>query len=578
MKGRSRGYEVNAPSAKSVLSIADGISEDDLLQNALGSLFKSGSKLMDRRTFLKTTASAAVLAASGGLAAPAISQRAAARALRLVPQTNLANFDPIWTTAYIARNAGLLVWDMLYGMDNKLQPQRQMVESENVSPDGLTWTFRLRSGLKFHDGEPVLAKDAVASINRWAVRDSMGQMLKAIESELVAVDDRTFRWVLKKPYPKILLALGKIGTPCCFVMPARIAATDPFQQINDYVGSGPMRFLKNEWVPGATAVFEKFPGYVPRQEPASWLAGGKRIASDRIEWIIIPDHATAAAALQNGEVDWLEFALPDLAPALRKNRNVMVEIADPLGNIGTLFFNHLYPPFNDVRARRAILTALSQEDYMRAYVGNDDQLWKPLPGFFTPGSPLYNEEGGDILKGRRNFDLAKRLLAESGYTGEPVTSMAAQDYAHHKVWGDITADLLTRLGMKVDYVAVDFGTVVARRAQKSPPGQGGWQIFHTAWYGTDCTDPTSRIIRANGDKAFFGWPNIPQVEAEVAAWYEAKTLDEEKTIARRLNKTGLDNAIYAPLGFYLQPHAWRKNLTGVAQGPLPFFWDVSKSA
>jgi peptide/nickel transport system substrate-binding protein len=365
---------------------------------------------MDRRTFLKTTASTAALAASGGLAAPAISQRAAARALRLVPQTNLGNFDPIWTTAYIARNAGLLVWDMLYGMDNKLQPQRQMVESENVSPDGLTWTFRLRSGLKFHDSEPVLAKDAVASINRWAVRDSMGQMLKAIESELVAVDDRTFRWVLKKPYPKILLALGKIGTPCCFVMPARIAATDPFQQINDYVGSGPMRFLKNEWVPGATAVFEKFPGYVPRQEPASWLAGGKRIASDRIEWIIIADHATASAALQNGEVDWLEFALPDLVPALRKNRNVMVEIADPLGNIGTLFFNHLYPPFNDVRARRAILTALSQEDYMRAYVGNDDQLWKSLPGFFTPGSPLYNEEGGDILKGRRNFDLAKRLL------------------------------------------------------------------------------------------------------------------------------------------------------------------------
>jgi peptide/nickel transport system substrate-binding protein len=330
---------------------------------------------MDRRTFLKTTAGAGALVASGGLAKPAISQRAAARALRLVPQTNLANFDPIWTTAYIARNAGLLVWDMLYGVDSNLQPQRQMVESENVSPNGLTWTFRLRSDLKFHDGEPVLAKDAVASINRWAARDSMGQMLKAIESELVVVDDRTFRWVLKKPYPKMLLALGKIGPPCCFVMPARVAATDPFQQITDHVGSGPMRFVKDEWIPGARAVFEKFPGYVARQEPASWLAGGKRIASDRIEWIVISDHGTAAAALQNGEVDWWEQPLPDLVPVLRKNRNVMVEIADPLGNVGTLFFNHLYPPFNDVRARRAILMALSQEDYMRAYVGDDNRMW-----------------------------------------------------------------------------------------------------------------------------------------------------------------------------------------------------------
>src|SRR2546427_1359191 len=221
---------------------------------------------MDRRTFLKTAAGVSALAAAGTFPAPAISQRAAARTLRLVPHTDLANFDPVWATSYIVRNAGILVWDMLYGIDATLQPQRQMVESEEVSPDGLTWTFRLRPGLKFHDGEPVLAKDAVASINRWSARDPMGQMLKAIENELAAVDDRTFRWVLKKRYPKMLLALGKIGTPCCFVMPARIAATDPFKQINEYVGSGPMRFIRNEWMPGARSAFEKFSEYVPRQE------------------------------------------------------------------------------------------------------------------------------------------------------------------------------------------------------------------------------------------------------------------------------------------------------------------------
>jgi peptide/nickel transport system substrate-binding protein len=241
-----------------------------------------------------------------------------------VPHADLSNFDPIWSPAYIARNAGLLVWDTLYGVDAKLQPQRQMIETEDVSQNGLVWTFRLRPGLKFHDGEPVLAKDAVASINRWAVRESMGQRIKAIENELVAVDDRSFRWVLKKPFPKMLLALGKIRTPCCFVMPARIAATDPFKQIADYVGSGPMRFVRNEWVPGGRAVFEKFTGYVPRQEPASWLAGGKRIVTDRIEWVVIADPATAAATLQNGEVDWLELPLPDLAPVLRKNRNITV--------------------------------------------------------------------------------------------------------------------------------------------------------------------------------------------------------------------------------------------------------------
>src|SRR6266478_4084713 len=455
---------------------------------------------MDRRTFLKSAVGAGALATVGGLATPAISQRAAAQALRLVPHADLTNFDPISSGAYIARNAGLLVWDMLYGIDNTLTPRRQMVEAEEVSADGLIWMFRLRPGLKFHDGEPVLAKDAVASINRWAARDQMGQMIKAIENELVAIDDRTFRWALKKPYPKMLLALGKLFLPCCFIMPARIAATDPFKQIGEYVGSGPMRFLRNEWVSGAKAVFEKFAGYASRQEPPSWLAGGKNIVLDRVEWITIPDPATAAAALQNGEVDWLELVLPDLLPVLRKNPNLVTAINDPVGLAGALVMNHLFPPFNDVRARRAILMALSQEDYMRAYAGDDDSLWKPMPGYFAPGTPLYTEEGGEILKGPRKLDVAKRLLAESGYAGEPVTLMAAQDIAFFKAWGDVTADLLKRLDMKVDFAAVDFGTFVARRVQKSPPRQGGWQMFVSGYMGVDFSDPTSRMLRANGNE------------------------------------------------------------------------------
>src|SRR5215470_8156029 len=531
---------------------------------------------MNRRTFLKTAASAT---ATIGLATPAISQRAAARALRLVPHADLANFDPIWNSAYIARNAGLLVWDMLYGVDANLQPRRQMVESEEISPDGTIWTFRLRPGLKFHDGEQVLAKDAVASINRWAAREPMGAMIKAIENELVAVDDRTFRWVLKKPFPKMRLALGKIGTPCCFVMPARIAATDPFKPIGEYVGSGPMRFIRNDWVPGAKAVFEKFADYVPREEPPSWLAGGKSILANRIEWVVIPDPATAAAALQNAEVDWWELPIPDLLPALRKNRNVMVDIADPLGNIGLLLMNHLHPPFNDVRARRALLMAISQEDYMRAFVGDDDTMWKPLPGFFTPGTPLYTEEGGEILKGARKLDAAKRLLAESGYAGQPVTCLVAQDQPITKAQGDVTADLLKRLGINVDFAAIDWGTVGARRAMKTPPGQGGWQMFHTWHSGADCINPAVAIgVRASGDKAWFGWPNVPEVEAQVTAWYEAKSLDEEKAAIRRLNKAALDNVVFAPTGFFLGYQAWRKNVSGVVKGPLPFFWGVGKVA
>ena len=456
-----------------------------------------------RRGILQGAAAVGAATVASTLAAPAIAQ-SNSKVLRFVPQANLANFDPIWGTQYVVRNASQLVWDTLYGIDDKLQPQRQMIESEEVSKDGLTWTFKLRPGMKFHDGTPVRAADCVASINRWSQRDAMGLMLRAIQKELVTVNDSSFRWVLSKPYPKMLYALGKVGTPCCFIMPERLAKTDPFKQIEEYIGSGPMRFVRNEWKPGALAVFERYKDYQPRSEPPNWFSGGKVIHFDRIEWVIMPDPATASAALQSGEVDWWESPVSDLVPVLRRNKNIKVDIADPLGNIGAFRLNHMHPPFNDVRIRRAVQMVLNQEDYMRAVVGSDEKLWKRLPSFITPGTPLYTENGGDILKGPRNYDAAKKLLAEAGYKGQPVTCLVAQDNPFVKPMGEITADILKRLGMTVDFVATDWGTVGQRRASKSEPGKGGWGMFHTWHAGADHVNPAAAIaLRANGEKAWF---------------------------------------------------------------------------
>jgi peptide/nickel transport system substrate-binding protein len=331
-------------------------------------------------------------------------------------------------------------------------------------------------------------------------------------------------------------------------------------------------------VPGAKAVFEKFADYAPRDEPASWLAGGKRMLVDRVEWIVMPDPATSSAALQRGEVDWWEDPISDLVPLLRNHPDIRVDIADPLGNLGTFRMNWLYPPFSDARARRAILMAMSQADYMHAVVGEDDSMWKPMPGYFTPGTPLYNEDGGEILKGRRDLDAAKQLLAASGYAGEPVTCLIAQDLAINKAMGDVTADLLRRLGINVDYVAADWGTVGARRAQKTPPGHGGWHMFHSWHAGAGCVNPATYIgLRASGDHAWFGWPKDDKTEAEIAAWFDARTPDDEKAAARRINRAALDAVVYAPTGFFLTHTAWRKNVSGVVKGPLPFFWGVAKA-
>ena len=530
-------------------------------------------KTMDRRTFLK--GSAAIGLAAPQVARPALAQ--GAKVLRFVPQANLANFDPIWGTQYVVRNAGTLVWDMLYGVDDQLKPQRQMVESEEVSGDKLTWTFRLRPGLKWHDGEPVLARDVVASLNRWMARDPIGIMIRGVQDELAATDDRTFRWRLKKPFPKLLYALGKTNAPMALMMPERIARTDPFTQITEYVGSGPMTFVRNEWVPGARAVFEKFADYKPRDEPNSWLAGGKHILVDRVEWVIMPDAATASAALQNGEVDWWENPISDLVPLLRKNSNLNVDIADPLGNVGSFRMNHLYPPFDNPKIRQAVMTAMNQEDYMRAIVGDDDALWKKLPGFFTPGTALYSEAGGENV-GKGDIKLGQKLLKEAGYKGEPVVCIVAQDQGITKAQGDITADLLKQMGFNVDFVATDWGTTGTRRTSKAPPAQGGWNMFHTWHAGADTINPAGYpAVRASGDKAWFGWPNIPPVESAIAEWFDAADPAAEKAAIDKVNAAACEGVVYVPTGFFLGYQAWRKNVSGIVKGPIPFTWGVSKA-
>jgi peptide/nickel transport system substrate-binding protein len=518
----------------------------------------------------------AALAASR-LAAPRLALAQDSKVLRFVPQADLPNLDSVAGTQLVVRNASLMVFDMLYGIAADLQPKPQMCEGHEVSADGKTWTFRLRPNLKFHDGEPVRSRDVVASVNRWMVRDNMGQMLQSQLEVLEAIDDRNFRFRLTAPFPKLLYALGKSNTPLLVIMPERIARTDPYKQIQEYVGSGPMVFKRDEWVAGSRSVFERFAGYEARAEKSDWLAGGKRMKLDRVEWITMPDPGTAASALQSGEIDWWESPIADLVPLLNRNRRVKVNIADPLGNVGAMRLNHLQPPFNNKLARQALQLATSQEDFMRAIVGDDTALWKAMPGFFTPGTPLYTEAGAERLKGPRQYDRAKELLKQSGYAGEKVAMLVATDVPITKAQGDVTADMLGRIGMNVDYMALDWGTVGSRRTNKKPVSEGGWNIFFSWHSGVDCINPAPyKGVSASGDKAWFGWPNAPEVEKHIADWYTAPDLAAEKLAIEGVNRVGMDEVTFIPTGFFLGHSAWRDSLAGVAQAPFPLFWDVSK--
>ena len=312
------------------------------------------------------------LAGASLLARPAFAQPASARTLRYVPQTDLTVLDPVFTTAYITRHHSLMIYDQLFGLDSNLRPQPQMVESYEATNNNLTWTFRLREGLRFHDGEPVRGRDCIASIRRWGQRDSLGQVLLSRVAEMTTADDRSFTIQLSRPFGPILDALGKIGPSALFVMPERVAATDANTQIRETIGSGPFRFVADERVVGSRVVYERNPDYRPRESgETSWAAGPKQVHFDRVEWTVMPDPGTAAAALRNNEVDWWENPPNDLIPVLARSRDIAVKRSNPLGTIGSGIFNCLYPPFDKPAVRNVVLRAMSQEEFMTAAAGAD---------------------------------------------------------------------------------------------------------------------------------------------------------------------------------------------------------------
>ena len=528
------------------------------------------SPLLPRRDLLAA-------AAAPALARPALGQgtAAAARVLKFVPQSDLAVLDPIVTTANATRHHGFAVWDTLYGFNQDYRPDPQMAEGHEVANDGRRVTIRLREGLKFHDGEPVRAADCAASIRRWAARDPLGQVLLARSEEIAAADERTILIRLSRPFPQLFAALAKPSAPVCFIMPERLAATDPARPVAEIIGSGPFRFVERS--PGSRVVYERFADYVPRPEGVpTWTAGPKRVHFDRVEWHVMPDAATAAAALQAGEVDWWENPLGDLQPALRRNRSVVMEVPDPIGFIGMARFNALHPPFDRPAIRRILLGAVDQGAFMSAVVGADRSLWRDDIGIFPPGTPLANDAGMGVLTSARDPDRVKRELSEAGYGGEKVVLLAANDFPTLSALANVGAETLRRVGMEVEVVSDEWAALMQRRARRDPPEHGGWSMFFTFWTGLDMMNPgVNQALRGTGERAWFGWPTMARMEELRDQWFDAPNLEAEQRLAREIQAEALREAPYLPLGQYFQATAYRRGLSGMLKG-LPVFWNIQR--
>ncbi len=500
---------------------------------------------------------------------------AQAETLRVVPSSNITVLDPIWTTAYVTRNFGYMVFDTLFGTDAQGQVKPQMVDTWQTSDDKKTWTFTLREGVAFSDGAAVTSEDVIASLKRWSTRDTLGGLLAQSLDRYEAVDAKTFRMVFKEPFSMVLEALGKPSAIVPFIMPKRIAETSGDSQIKEFIGSGPYVFKADEFRPGQIVVFDKNPAYKPRAEPPSGTTGGKNVYVDRVEWRIIRDPQTQMNALLAGEVDIVEQPAFEQYATFRADKNIKIVDAQPNGFQFSFRFNFLHPPFNNQKVRQAAMLALGQEPMLRTQVGVKD-LYKVCKSMFPCGTPFESNETGEYT-GVAQMARAKALLAESGYKGEPVVLMRPTDQTTIGKLPLVAKQQLEQAGFKVDMQNMDWASLVSRRARKDAANAGGWSAFVTAWVAEDIQNPlTMAMMNARGDQGWFGWLDDPKLEEIKGRFARAANDAEKKAIAVEAQRHAFEIGTHVPLGQYTVPAAVRSNVNGIVPAGAQVYWNIKK--
>ncbi|EHM01305.1 ABC transporter, substrate-binding protein, family 5 [Acetobacteraceae bacterium AT-5844] len=506
---------------------------------------------------------------------PLAAQPAAQRVLRVVPHADLRNLDPVAASIVITRMHGLMIYETLFAWDSQLNPQPQMVDRFDQSADGLSWTFHLRDGLRFHDGQPVTTRDVIPSLNRWMARDTLGGKLKEYVASLDVVDDRTFVLRLQRPMGLVPFALGSAVGYIPVVMREADAATDPLKPVTTVIGSGPFRFNRGEWQPGARVVYDRNPDYVPRQEPPNGLAGGRVVKVDRVEWHILPDPATAAAALQTGEIDIWEQPAQDLIPTIEGARGVRVESYSSLPNQAMLRPNQLHPPLNDPRVRQAVALLTDQGDFMAAGFG-DERFWRRCNSYFVCGSPNGTEAGAERFA-RTNVEAARQLLSEAGYRGEKVVLISTHEIPYMGRMAEVAAAALARGGINVDLQFTDWGAVSARLQNRETNDKGGWDMFITSSSGATMQSPATNIgTNMSCARGWVGWPCDAEAERLRAAVVDAPDSTARAAATEALHRRLAEMQPYRVLGQYDQPYARRANVSAVLAAPIMVFWNVEK--
>lgn len=498
--------------------------------------------------------------------------------VRMAMSPALTVFDPVFSTSDAAINHAYAIYDTLFSLDSKLVTQPQMVEKWGVSDDKRTHTFELRDGLSWHDGAPVTAADCVASIRRWGEVTAAGQLILARSRDVSKKDDKTFTISLKEPLGLLVDRLASMAWPL-FIMREKDASRPATEQITANIGSGPFKFNDALARPGSSFTYDRNKNYVPRKEALDGFAGGKIPKVDRVIWDTMPDPQTAISALQAGEIDFVQSPPIDLLPAIESDPNLAVQLMNTSGSVAYLRLNFLQKPFNNIKARQAMLHLIDQDAFMRVAVG-DPRYWDTVTSVFGKGNPYSNDENTGWYKKGGDPEKAKQLFRKAGYAGEKVVILQPTDLRALSSVAQLLALTLRKIGINAELAPSDFGETLRRRTNKGPVEDGGWSIFGTYQSNYGLGDPlNTQALAASGDKAWVGWPKSDEYEALRSQWANLETVDERKALARKMQGVWWDFVGSVYLGRAFGPNARRKSLTGLIEMPTSYvsMWNMQKA-
>ncbi|MGK9052804.1 ABC transporter substrate-binding protein [Neorhizobium petrolearium] len=465
--------------------------------------------------------------------------------------------DPMVSTADLVGIVTQHIFETLYTFDKNWKVTPLLAESlPEISADGKTYTIKLRTGIKFHDGSDMTSEDVVASLERWKKLASRGKQAAGFIEGIAAADPATVTITLKQPYAP-LASLLAFNNSAAIIIPAEKQA----DTMTDFVGTGP--YMLKERKADQYIQLARFDGYKPREGESDGYGGARHQYLDEIRFVPVPDPNTRVEAAVSGQYDYVDSLPVESFDKLKASQATQPLLLKPFG-YPVFVFNTAEGAAKNVEVRKAIRQALSMEDMMAAAFGGTD--FYALNGNIYPSNYVWSTDAG--VEGNYNAadpEGAAAAAKAAGYNGEPIRILTSRQYEFHYKMAQVAAEYLKLAGFTVDMQVVDWATLTQRRADKAL-----WDIYIT--HSPFLPEPA---LIGSLSTSSPGWWDTPTRKAAVDAFTSEVDPDKRVALWADVQKAIYADVPFMKIGDFNAVAAVSTKLEGVDPAPWPYFWNAS---